>query len=194
MKIYYDLAWQSRVVAPGQTNLAAPILFYGTTPVWEICLTENGEIPDLSGLAAWRAAVDGDFDKNTTPVCRSYSENIDISEIASGVIRVRLSARTAEFQAVLSGKKERPGYFELQGLNDDGHVEMVVHIPIRLHASVDPVDAASPDPMEVEQFVTQVEMGVMIARVADLEARLEALEAAVGTATEDMAAIIGEEA
>ena len=128
MKIYYDLALQSRVVTPGQTNMTKPILFYGTAPAWEICLTDNGEVPDLSGIAAWRAAVDGDFDKDTVPVCRSYGENIDTSGIADGVIRVRLFARTAEFLTALNGKKERSGYFELQGMNEAGYAEFVIHI------------------------------------------------------------------
>ena len=75
MKIYYDLALQSRVVTPGQTNLTKPILFYGTAPAWEICLTDNGEVPDLSGITAWRAAVDGDFDKDTLDFIKSSPKN-----------------------------------------------------------------------------------------------------------------------
>lgn len=214
MKIYYDLALQSRVVAPGQTNMTKPILFYGTAPAWEICLTDNGEVPDLSGIAAWRAAVDGDFDKDTVPVCRSYGENIDTSGIADGVIRVRLFARTAEFLTALNGKKERSGYFELQGMNEAGYAEFVIHIPIKLHAAVDPMDAETPDPMEKEQFVSMADLAAVIARMKTLEqsvtavsgnvealeqsvagadARIAALEQAIVGVEANLVSIIGEE-
>ena len=200
MKIYYDLALQSRVVTPGQTNMTKPILFYGTAPAWEICLTDNGEVPDLSGIAAWRAAVDGDFDKDTVPVCRSYGENIDTSGIADGVIRVRLFARTAEFLTALNGKKERSGYFELQGMNEAGYAEFVIHIPIKLHAAVDPMDAETPDPMEKEQFVSMADLAAVIARMKTLEqsvaavsGNVEALEQAIAGVEANLVSIIGEE-
>ena len=196
MKIYYDLALQSRVVTPGQTNMTKPILFYGTAPAWEICLTDNGEVPDLSGITAWRAAVDGDFDKDTVPVCRSYGEHIDASGIADGVIRVRLFARTAEFLTALSGKKERSGYFELQGMNEAGYAELVIHIPIKLHAAVDPLDAETPDPMEKEQFVSMADLAAVIARLKTLEQTVEgaangvaAVERSIAGVTDDVAAV-----
>ena len=189
MKIYYDLALQSRVVTPGQTNMTKPILFYGTAPAWEICLTDNGEVPDLSGIAAWRAAVDGDFDKDTVPVCRSYGEHIDASGIADGVIRVRLFARTAEFQAAVNGKKERSGYFELQGMNEAGYAELVIHIPIKLHAAVDPLDAETPDPMEKEQFVTMADLAAVIARMKTLEQTVEGVANGVAAVERSVAAV-----
>ena len=189
MKIYYDLALQSRVVTPGQTNMTKPILFYGTAPAWEICLTDNGEVPDLSGITAWRAAVDGDFDKDTVPVCRSYGEHIDASGIADGVIRVRLFARTAEFQAAVNGKKERSGYFELQGMNEAGYAELVIHIPIKLHAAVDPLDAETPDPMEKEQFVTMADLAAVIARLKTLEQTVEGAANGVATVEQSIAAV-----
>ena len=189
MKIYYDLALQSRVVMPGQTNMTKPILFYGTAPAWEICLTDNGEVPDLSGIAAWRAAVDGDFDKDTVPVCRSYGENIDTSGIADGVIRVRLFARTAEFLTALNGKKERSGYFELQGMNEAGYAELVIHIPIKLHAAVDPLDAETPDPMEKEQFVSMADLAAVIARLKTLEQTVEGAANGVAAVEQSIAAV-----
>ena len=189
MKIYYDLALQSRVVTPGQTNMTKPILFYGTAPAWEICLTDNGEVPDLSGIAAWRAAVDGDFDKDTVPVCRSYGENIDTSGIADGVIRVRLFARTAEFLTALNGKKERSGYFELQGMNEAGYAEFVIHIPIKLHAAVDPMDAETPDPMEKEQFVSMSDLAAVIARMKTLEQTVEGVTNSVTAVAQSVAAV-----
>ena len=189
MKIYYDLALQSRVVTPGQTNMTKPILFYGTAPAWEICLTDNGEVPDLSGIAAWRAAVDGDFDKDTVPVCRSYGENIDTSGIADGVIRVRLFARTAEFLTALNGKKERSGYFELQGMNEAGYAEFVIHIPIKLHAAVDPMDAETPDPMEKEQFVSMADLAAVIARMKTLEQTVEGVTNSVTAVAQSVAAV-----
>ena len=189
MKIYYDLALQSRVVTPGQTNMTKPILFYGTAPAWEICLTDNGEVPDLSGITAWRAAVDGDFDKDTVPVCRSYGEHIDASGIADGVIRVRLFARTAEFQAAVNGKKERSGYFELQGMNEAGYAELVIHIPIKLHAAVDPLDAETPDPMEKEQFVTMADLAAVITRMKTLEQTVEGAANGVAAVEQSIAAV-----
>ena len=189
MKIYYDLALQSRVVTPGQTNMTKPILFYGTAPAWEICLTDNGEVPDLSGITAWRAAVDGDFDKDTVPVCRSYGEHIDASGIADGVIRVRLFARTAEFQAAVNGKKERSGYFELQGMNEAGYAELVIHIPIKLHAAVDPLDAETPDPMEKEQFVSMADLAAVIARLKTLEQTVEGAANGVAAVEQSIAAV-----
>ena len=189
MKIYYDLALQSRVVTPGQTNMTKPILFYGTAPAWEICLTDNGEVPDLSGITAWRAAVDGDFDKDTVPVCRSYGEHIDASGIADGVIRVRLFARTAEFLTALSGKKERSGYFELQGMNEAGYAELVIHIPINLHAAVDPLDAETPDPMEKEQFVSMADLAAVIARLKTLEQTVEGAANGVAAVEQSIAAV-----
>ena len=189
MKIYYDLALQSRVVTPGQTNMTKPILFYGTAPAWEICLTDNGEVPDLSGITAWRAAVDGDFDKDTVPVCRSYGEHIDASGIADGVIRVRLFARTAEFQAAVNGKKERSGYFELQGMNEAGYAELVIHIPIKLHAAVDPLDAETPDPMEKEQFVSIADLAAVIARLKTLEQTVEGAANGVAAVEQSIAAV-----
>lgn len=176
MRIDYDLALQSRVVSAGQTNMTHPVLIYGTSPVWEICLTENGEIPDLSGITAWRAAADGDFNKDTVPVCRSYGENIDTSGIADGVIRVRLFARTAEFLTALNGKKERSGYFELQGINESGYAELVVQVKIWLHAAVDPGDIAGTDPLVLEEYVRQTQVEAMLARKLEYEYSVDGVE------------------
>ncbi|MBQ4336847.1 MAG: hypothetical protein IJC34_06620, partial [Lentisphaeria bacterium] len=152
MKIYYDLNLQSQTIPDGIGAVKKPILFYGTAPVWEIHLTEDGKIPDLSGITAWRAAADANFNSKTIPVCRSLGEHVDLADIASGVIRVNLFARTAEFLTVLNNAPRKPGYFELQGLNQAGHVEIMVHIPITLHAAVDPADGA-PDPAVIEEYV-----------------------------------------
>lgn len=203
MKLYYDLELQSQIWQGSITALQKPVLIYGTAPVWEICLTAGGEVPDLSGIAAWRAAVDGDFNADTVPVCRSLGDKIDTTGLADGTVKVQLFTRTAEFLAALNREKQRNGYFELQALTGEGYAEFIIQIPVILHSSVDPADAGTPDPIEVEQFVRKTELDALVARITalevgggggdttELEQRIAALESAVMGAEADLAAIIG---
>ncbi|MBR2642407.1 MAG: collagen-like protein [Lentisphaeria bacterium] len=185
MKIYYDLDLQSQTITDGLGAIRKPILFYGTAPVWEIHLTAAGKVPDLSGITVWRAAADANFNSKTIPVCRSQAEHINISEIASGVIRVSLFARTAEFLTVLNNAPRKPGYFELQGLNAEGYVEIMVHIPIILHAAVDPADGA-PDPAIIEKYVRQSELEAMFSRQLFMEYSSDRLESHAGLQEGDL--------
>ena len=180
MKLYYDLELQSQIWQGSITALQKPVLIYGTAPVWEICLTAGGEVPDLSGIAAWRAAVDGDFNADTVPVCRSLGDRIDTTGLADGTVKVQLFTRTAEFLAALNGKEKLPGYFELQGLNASGYAEFIIHIPITLRAAVDPADAETPDPVEMEQFVKRTEVEAMISRPLEYEYSADGVEAHEG--------------
>ena len=203
MKIFYDLDLQSQVVQGKALNAKKPVLYYGTAPVWELEITSGGEAVDLSGVTGWRAAVDADFDRESRPVCRSLSDRIDLRDAAGGIVRVQLLTLTAEFLAALNREKQRNGYFELQALTGEGYAEFIIQIPVILHSSVDPADAGTPDPIEVEQFVRKTDLEALVARITALEVgggggettaleqRIAALESAVMGAEADLAAIIG---
>ena len=180
MKIYYDLELQSQVISPGQMYIRKPVLYYGTVPEWEIHLQRNNDPADLSGIAVWRASADGDFNRETVPVCRSFGDRVDASGAADGVIRVKLQTRTEEFLTTLNGAKQRDGYFELQGVNDAGDSEYIIQIPVFLHAAVDPADAETPDPVEMEQFVKKTEVEAMLSRPLEYEYSADGVEAHEG--------------
>ena len=135
MKIYYDLDLQSQVVQGTAANVKKPVLYYGTAPFWELVITAGGAAADLSGIAAWRASVDVDFSKDSSPVCRSLADRIDLRDAASGIVRVQLLTLTTEFLAALNREKQRNGYFELQALNGDGYAEFIIQIPVVLTAN-----------------------------------------------------------
>lgn len=203
MKIFYDLDLQSQVVQGKAFNVKKPVLYYGTAPVWELEITSGGEAVDLSGVIGWRAAVDADFDRESRPVCRSLTDRIDLRDAASGIVRVQLLTLTAEFLAALNREKQRNGYFELQALTGEGYAEFIIQIPVILHSSVDPADAGTPDPIEVEQFARKADLDALVARITALEVgggggdttgleqRIAALESAVMGAEADLAAIVG---
>ncbi|MBO5688282.1 MAG: hypothetical protein J6S73_00030 [Lentisphaeria bacterium] len=180
MKIYYDLDLQSQVVQGTAANVKKPVLYYGTAPVWELVITAGGAAADLSGIAAWRASVDVDFSKDSSPVCRSLADRIDLRDAASGIVRVQLLTLTTEFLAALNREKQRNGYFELQALNGDGYAEFIIQIPVVLHAAVDPADAEAPDPVEMEQFVKRTEVEAMLSRPLEYEYSADGVEAHEG--------------
>ena len=142
MKLFYNLTRQCRVDEDNCRLTGKPVLYLGEKPVWELQLYtgeigSDPQLPDLSGVVSWRAAVDCDWTASTVPMCRTVS-GIDKSHASSGLIVIPLNANTDQFAQIVNGKQSRDGYFELRGFNDSGDVVQIVLINVTCHNAVDP--------------------------------------------------------
>ena len=149
MKLYYNLTAQCRVDEDNCRLTGLPVVYYGTTPIWELQLYQGAigtepDVPDVSGLTAWRAAIDTDWTSGTDPVCRTV-EGIDFSRAAAGLLTIPLNANTVSFSAKLNGKKSLNGFFELRGFNSQGSVENIILFGVTLHNAIDPDGGVSPE-------------------------------------------------
>lgn len=149
MKLYYNLTSQCRVDEDNCRLTGFPIVYYGTAPVWELQLYQGAlgaepGVPDVSGLTAWRAAVDIDWTSGTEPMCRTV-EGIDVSRAAAGLLTIPLNANTITFADALNGKKSLNGFFELRGFNQQGAVEHIILFGVTLHNAIDPEGGVSPE-------------------------------------------------
>lgn len=149
MKIYYNRDKQQRTTDEGVPALNTVQLRFKEQPVWEI-LIRDGENPvDLSGVTAWRAAVDRDYASATAPMCRSIGNMIDSAAAAEGLIRVRLNTNTREFFSVIDGKPNGVTcYFELWGLDEQAVPAIYLSFRVTALGVVDPDGGDLPEEVD----------------------------------------------
>ena len=143
---YYNIEDAEFVDSSGEkVSMCVPELFYQERAVWRIFLRdrENG-VRDLSGIAAWGAAVDCDYRSETAPMCRSLDEDI-VADAEHGSVTVEINAATAEFLAAVDGSPRRKAFFELYGLDADGEREIQLVFEIAARMIIDPDPAESPE-------------------------------------------------
>ena len=131
----------------------APELFYQESAVWRIFLRDRKNRPcGLSGIVAWSAAVDCDYDSDTAPMCRVLPENIS-ADTATGSVTVTLDAATAEFLAAVNGVAKRQAFFEMHGVDAAGDRKLYLGFEIVARMILDP---APTTPQQVaEIFATR---------------------------------------
>ena len=75
----YNCDLRSLVDSTGVRTDLRPELSYGENAIWEFEIFEGDHIPsDLSGLTAFRAAMDTDFSSKTEVMVRVLPENITL--------------------------------------------------------------------------------------------------------------------
>ena len=193
MDLYYNTAAQCRVDEYNTRIAARPVLTYAACPTWvfHFFSGDPGETPeavDLSDIISWRAAVDSDWNSETEPMCRTLAADIDMTQAAAGIITVPVNANTTRFLNVVNGKQSVGGWFELRGFDSNGNVVMVVLLQIICNNSIDPEGGLAPGPVEVDAASKTFVLSITNA----LEARVSALETAVGDFETQAEAIIGE--
>ncbi|MBQ6353322.1 MAG: hypothetical protein IJJ28_08650 [Lentisphaeria bacterium] len=145
--IYYTLRDRILTNTDGSDygTIAAPDLFYQEHVVWRIFLRDReNTAADLSGVAAWGAAVAADFCAATAPMCRTLNSGVTF-DITSGAVDVTLDAATPEFLAAVNGVAVRPAWFELYGMDASGRRIVHVTFEIRAHMTIDPDPTADTD-------------------------------------------------
>lgn len=148
MKIYYDMAQQSRVDSSGTRTNSTINLRYKEKPTWEIVVAADGSSVNLAGAASWRAAVDRDYSSATEPMCRSVGASIDASRAALGIISVTIDANTVSFFSAVDGKNTpQNAYFELWGLDKTGTPIYYVAFRIAVSGVIDPDGGDIPKPV-----------------------------------------------
>ena len=117
----YNCDLRSLVDSTGVRTDLRPVLSYGENAIWEFEIFEGDHIPsDLSGLTAFRAAMDTDFSSKTEVMVRVLPENITLD---GNVIRVELDATASSFLEKVDGREKTAAWFELSGLTAAGSRE-----------------------------------------------------------------------
>ena len=172
MDIFYNVTRQCRVDEDNCRLAGNPVLYFGACPEWTIHLYtgEPGETPtplDMSGIPAFRAAVDVDWTSSTTPMCRTVS-GINVSQAEDGIITVPIDADTVRFGQVLDGARSKEAYFELRGLDTDGNVVLLVLFPVTCHNVIDP-DGGEPPADTPSGYATEAYVDAVVSREIFIE-------------------------
>ena len=150
MDLYYNLTRQCRVDAGNCVISGRPVLYLGSKPelILHFFTGEPGSDPsaaDLSGIVAWRAAVDADWNAGTDPMCRTLSEEIDAASAAAGVIKLPLNTCTVRFAEALGTRQSLEACLELRGFDASGAAAAVVLLNVICHNAVDADGGAALD-------------------------------------------------
>ena len=153
--LYYNIEDGEFIDQSGEKlSRFVPELFYQETAVWRIFLRDRENRPcDISGIIAWSAAVDRDYDSATTPMCRVLPESISAAP-TTGCVTVTLDAATAEFLAAVNGFARRKAFFEMHGVNAAGDQKLYFGFEISARMILDPAPGV---PQQVpEIFATRI--------------------------------------
>lgn len=97
---------------------------------------------DLSDIVSLSAALATDFDAATAPLARTNSSaNYDLTQKATGIIKVTMDSDTTEFLDAVNGEDSVNGYFEIRLFNASGKVPYLIRpagTSIILQGLVDP--------------------------------------------------------
>ncbi len=144
---YYDIMKDQFCDAGGSVISLVPALAFLEQPIWEICVLADGAAVDLSSIVSARACVAEDFDSGTPPMTRTLNAGIDLTDVATGKVRINLDANTQAFLDVVNGKSETTAYFELLGFTSSGLMELRVCFQISAQMLLDPaLGDEIPDP------------------------------------------------
>ena len=137
--LYYNIEDGEFISQSGEKlTRFVPELFYQENAVWRIFLRDRENRPcDISGIIAWSAAVDCDYDSETAPMCRVLPEDIS-ADVAAGSVTVTLDAATAEFLAAVNGVAKCKAFFEMHGVNATGDRKFYFGFEIAARMILDP--------------------------------------------------------
>lgn len=159
----------------GIESARMPELFYQENTVWRIFLHDGERVPaDLSGVAAWGAAVAGDFCAGTPPMCRTLAENISV-DVAAGSVAVALDCATPEFLAAVNGGGVKPAWFELYGLDAAGRRVIDVQFEIRARMTLDPdplADSETPENVATKTYTSLAISGAITTLSGGLQSQI----------------------
>ena len=176
--IFYDVEAGAVVTPSGAAVSRVPELFYQEHTAWRLALKRGSTAADISGVAAWGAAVAADFCAGTAPMCRTLAENIT-ADVATGAVTVALDCATGDFFAAVNGCAVKPAWFELYGIDAEGRRIVEVCFEIRARMTLDPdpaVDTSTPETVATKTYTQLAISGAIAARglVDGSGARIEA--------------------
>ena len=120
-----------------------PSLIYGSAPEWELNFVVSNGVGgsigvDLSDAIGWRAVVDSDFDHATSPMVVTESGDIDMTAVASGILRIPLDTDTQSFGEKIGTKTQLGAFLEIQGLDSNSKMIYCWQLPVTCLNSIDP--------------------------------------------------------
>lgn len=122
-----------------------PELCYQEEAVWKIFLRDReNKAVDISGISYWSAAVDCDFNAESTPMCRTLPENITADSTA-GAVTLTINGATSQFLSAVNGSMDKKAFFELCGFNSNGGKVISLVFEIRALMALDPDPELSPE-------------------------------------------------
>ena len=134
--LYYNYDSRYLCDAAGEPVQDVPEIAFDEQPQWAVKpLKQDGSAFDLSGVAAFRAAIDIDFKSSSEVMCRTLSESITVE---NGAVIVPLDSNTAQFLTAVNGNESRDAFFELAGLNSAGKRVFYLIFRIRARMILDP--------------------------------------------------------
>ncbi len=134
--LYYNYDSRYLCDAAGEPVQDVPEIAFDEQPQWAVKpLKQDGSAFDLSGVAAFRAAIDIDFKSSSEVMCRTLSESITVE---NGAVVVPLDSNTAQFLTAVNGNESRDAFFELAGLNSAGKRVFYLIFRIRARMILDP--------------------------------------------------------
>lgn len=162
---YFDTSRKLFLTAAGLAkNGFQPSIAFGEKPAWRLHLLDSSAADGaaaVSGVAAWRAAIDSDRQDSTAPMARTVS---GITASPSGVyagataVTVPLDTATSRFREVCNGRRSTPCDFELAGLDAAGNVVFYLWFAVNCIYPVDAAADGAVTPLEVTTMTSaQVE-------------------------------------
>lgn len=136
MNIYYNYDGRYLCDPVGDPVQEIPEIAFGEQPEWTLhILRSDGTAFDLSGITAFRAAIDADFKAETAVMCRTLPEGITLTADA---IRVQLDSATRRFYEVVNGTELKNVWFELCGYNAAGKRIFYIIFRVAARMTLDP--------------------------------------------------------
>lgn len=161
LSLIYDIAKKVFRATDGSTMPGySPAISFGEKPVWSLQLVDTStDSPlDISGIYAWRAALDTDFSSDTEPMARTVSGITATMGDFGPVVSIPIETATLRFLQICNGRQKTSAYFELAGLDGNGDTVFYVCFPVSCLFPIDPVAAGVLEGVDVTTLTqSQVE-------------------------------------
>lgn len=163
--LYFDKANDWRCNSDGTRNTAKLKVAYNENPTLVYNVFSSGTTPDpLTGVVAAEWAIADDF-KNDGVMCRTLTADIDLSAIASGIVKVPINTFTSDFLAVVTGRQFTNVFMRLKLLNGSGVTVFTILLEIQGVMDIDPGGGTPPG--TIGNYYTKAEITALTADKAD---------------------------
>ena len=163
--LYFDKSNDWRCNSDGTRNTAKFRVAYNENPTLVYNVFSSGTTPDpLTGVVAAEWAIADDF-KNDGVMCRTLNADIDLSAIASGIVKVPTDTFKAEFLAAVTGRQITSAYMRLKLLDNTGKTVFKILFTIDAEMDIDP--GGTVPVSEVANHYTKAQNDVLLALKAD---------------------------
>jgi hypothetical protein len=162
--IYYDKENDWRCNADGTRSTAKIKIAYNENPTLAYNIFSTGTTPDpLTGTITAEWAIANDF-KNDGVMCRTLNADIDLSAIASGIVKVPINTFTSDFLAVVTGRQFTTAYMRLKLLDADAKTIFTALLEIQAVMDIDPGGGTPPG--TIGNYYTKAETTSLISAKA----------------------------